>query len=619
MKTPLQTLISESFGDYRSEWRADLFSTLFIKPPYFDELEAPRPTFLEGGRGTGKTTALKSLRFDATALRRKTAQDGTLIPYLGVYLRINKNRAAAFHTSKSSEQDWDQLFAHYLNLSVCLELTRLMTWLSLNESRRQPSEVDLARLHRVLLIQPATNLETLSSNIKRALDEMETYVNNIGRQPRPQLSMAEAPIRAFTDTIQEGDERPIYCCIDEYENLSNRQQEIVNTYIKHSDHRLYFKVGVRRFGLRSRRTMNNDDLLVTPDDYGQVDIAGSDFEAFAVEVANLRLGRAASVNSDIPREIGDLLPGLSRKEEAKLLGAARIAKKVVQELAELPDVPETLMAKVRDLGPEAYFIRYWQEGQKTNLLAAAQDILNSNVSLESRLNNYGYASLFWISRGHKGALIRKYYCGLDTFISISSGNIRYFLDLLHESARQAAGATYKGVVEIDPRDQTMAARIVAKRRLDQLDGLSVKSMIVKRMVLAIGRVFFEYARTPEGHTPEQSSFVLGGTEASIAEVTTLLHDGVSNLAFEVFPRTKPTSPAETKEEDEYRIHPIYCPYFEFSHRKKRRATFAAESLLKINSSPRDAIRELLAGRAELSDDDPIQLEIFSAFYSGGTK
>src|SRR6266850_7897675 len=118
------------FSDYRGEWSAALFGDLFIAPPYFAKLEIASPCFLVGGRGTGKTTALRSLRFDASAARLRS--DGlpvTSIPYFGIYIRTNKNRIRAFQGSALGDDTWNKAFAHYFNLVCAVEFCRLADWL----------------------------------------------------------------------------------------------------------------------------------------------------------------------------------------------------------------------------------------------------------------------------------------------------------------------------------------------------------------------------------------------------------------------------------------------------------------------------------------------------------
>lgn len=69
MSTPPSTLspeeqLSQLFGSYKAEWLKEQLYELFSEPEYFPELKTPRPCVLVGGRGTGKTTVLKSLSYE---------------------------------------------------------------------------------------------------------------------------------------------------------------------------------------------------------------------------------------------------------------------------------------------------------------------------------------------------------------------------------------------------------------------------------------------------------------------------------------------------------------------------------------------------------------------------
>ncbi len=115
-------ILASLFGDYRAEWPHELFGSLFIRPAYLDTLVAKRPCLLIGGRGTGKTTTLKSLRFDAAVAQLPAGRHASELAYLGIYVRINKNRVRAFSGDELSAKEWNQSFAHYFNLLACLEL-----------------------------------------------------------------------------------------------------------------------------------------------------------------------------------------------------------------------------------------------------------------------------------------------------------------------------------------------------------------------------------------------------------------------------------------------------------------------------------------------------------------
>ena len=81
--------IEEIFSGFREEWGTDDFQGQFVEPPYYGEFTDSRPMFLVGGRGTGKTIALRSLHFTNPAGPKHHG-------LLGIYVRAFKNRVRAF-------------------------------------------------------------------------------------------------------------------------------------------------------------------------------------------------------------------------------------------------------------------------------------------------------------------------------------------------------------------------------------------------------------------------------------------------------------------------------------------------------------------------------------------
>ncbi len=615
--------ISDFFSDYRAEWPAQDFGSLFVRPPYFEKLEALRPCLLIGGRGTGKTTALKSLRFNATAVDtgadRGNGSDRK--PYLGIYLRMNKNRVRAFVSNEIPNDLVDRSFAHYFNILVGQELCRLCLWLE-GESHAFLSAPAIARIATSFGVDvKPSSVEELLNALETSLVQLELWVNNGGRGTSPNFSMAEAAIRHFVEAIEatgvlQG--RQIFCCIDEYENLSETQQALINTYLKHSEPPLSYKIGIRKGGLKTRRTIDHHDQISTPDDYAEIDIRNESFDKFAVQVIEHRLNRAREAQIQVG-SVNSFLPEMPFEQEAIALGCARIVEEVLDELRAHDS---SLIEWASDIPvSKLYFLSYWSESGNGSIAELARDWRTRPGHWETRFANYSYASLFWLSRGRKGARIRKYYAGVDTFTQLASGNIRYFLELvdgaISEQIKEQSEFTKIEGFSISPRSQTLAARMVAKRRLDQLEGLSERGIELKRLVLAIGKVFFELARDPAGRAPEQNSFVLSGGGEDREQVVQLLADGVSHLALEADPRTKLTSSSEMRDE-EYRLHPIFCPFFEYSHRRKRRITIDPEDILKLRTEPSRAIASMTGHKREQLPlkDLPEQLAMFGDFFEG---
>ena len=120
MTESLHQILDDCFYSHRAEHLEESLAELFVRPPFLSRIETRQPCFVFGGRGSGKTTALRWLRFDAS--------DGDR-PFLGIYLKITKNQALAFQ-SVNNEERVRASFTHYLNLLVCDELCELWKWLS---------------------------------------------------------------------------------------------------------------------------------------------------------------------------------------------------------------------------------------------------------------------------------------------------------------------------------------------------------------------------------------------------------------------------------------------------------------------------------------------------------
>ena len=600
-----QEVLEQCFFDYRAENLYKVFGEIFVKPPFFDDLIGARPCFLIGGRGTGKTTALKSLRFGAVP------NDPT--PHLGIYIRINKNQVHCFQ-SDLHEPILKKAFAHYFNLLVAQESSRLLQWLSDTQGAELPGH-DLGRVCESLGLSRTESLGEFEEAITHAILTLELFVNNVdaSHETPPLFSAPESPVRAIAQLVSRVDiaNRPLLCCIDEYENLLEYQQAAINTYIKHSEIPLSYKVGMKFGGLKTADTLTTGDPLLTPADYKVIDISKSVQDNFFEQILARRMHLARQASIGIPEHFDDFLIPLSRLEEAEKLGAKKVAASVREDLNADPaarvwasDIPDGNLI----------LIKYRARVEDVDVVAMAKRFMNNADAWQNVINNHGFASLFWLSQGRKGVRRRKYYCGMSTILNIARGNIRFFLELVGDSVKAAQPFQLSDPIVVQPEQQSDAARAVATRQLEQLDSLGERGSELKRLVLGVGKVFFERTRQPEGRLPEPTSFVLSGPPGDVLLIQRQLEQGIANLVFVSNPRTKATTDIEIRD-DEYSLHPILAPFFEISYRKKRRITLGATALARLQDYPKIAIEQLLSNVCQTpSDDLPEQLVMFSSLY-----
>lgn len=625
----LREQITILFGGYRAEWLGSMVFDLFTAPEYLPELITARPCFLFGGRGTGKTTVLRGLSYEGQMALLPS--DPSSWGYYGFYYRVNTNRVRAFEGPELEVHEWTRAFAHYVNLTLTEEVVRFLLWLLDHTSAPPTLPVqDLAYLADAMHIESAPDLETLASELKRSRVRFEAFINNVADGQPPPMSMLGQPLDLISQALLDQPffrGKNFFFLIDEYENLSDYQQQVLNTLIKHAGTTYTFKVGVKDLGFRRRTTLNSDEQLISPADYERIDITarlqGKEFSEFARDVCNDRLGRVT--HRDLATKgVIDLLPGPTEREEASLLGIEGHVRDIRMELRRTAS--DEQLQGFDTLTPlEAYLVGFWSRSQKRGTVDVLQEALSDRKAWRDRLANYQHAMLFTLRRRRRG--LHKFYAGWDTFTHLADGNIRYLLQLVYEALLRGVDAEASLQETVSYEDQTRAAQEVGRKNLTELEGLAVNGAQVTRLVLGLGRIFQVMARQAEGHAPEVNQFTLADSpvtldddaalpDGELASVLEVLRTAVMHLALVRSAANKlPGSSGDTKEFD-YSLHPIFAAFFEFSHRRKRRMVLHASDIVGIIQQPRAAIEMILSRSHRDPDEDlPEQLALFSPYFN----
>ena len=615
----LHTLLYQLFGSTRAEWLGEQLYNLFAEPGYFPELQTNRPCFLVGGRGTGKTTALKGLSYEGQAAL-KPSLDPREWSFFGLYHRVDTNRVTAFSGDELTSDRWSRLFGHYLNLTFTLSVITFIEWFeNKTDTEIALRDEELELVARSLGIRESVpDIRALGHRVRMALVEFEASVNNVADEVPRSPSMLGAPIDQLIGAIRklpEFEGKVFFLLIDEYENYLEYQQRLVNTLVKHAGSAYSLKVGVRQLGWKVRTTQNADEQLMYPADYALIEVEdrleGDSFNTFATQVCQERLNLLAKRLGTDSIAVSDLLPGLSEEDEALLLGVTPEVETIRRELSsahepldELEHMPEL----------QAYLLLFWSRSQGSNLVSEIRDLRKNPSEWNTRYQNYKHALLYTIRRGRRG--IRKYYCGWDTFLLMSSSNIRYALELVYESLKQSLDEQDQelGPVRLDL--QSAAAQSVGARALKELEGVSIYGSQLTKMVLGLGRVFSVMASHAEGHAPEVNQFYLDpGSGDPTSRQEGLLGAAVMHLALVRNSGTKLIEDAATQDYD-YWLHPVFAPFFVYSYRRKRKMRLDIELLEGLVDRPRATIRHILSKTSRSIEDElPEQLQLFEGYYA----
>ncbi|MGF0308902.1 hypothetical protein [Rhodococcus sp. IEGM1428] len=621
----LQKELSLAFGQVRTEHLAseELFE-IFSTPVYWSQLVGKRPCMLIGGRGTGKTTTLRGLAYEGQS--KLVGSDINEWTAVGAYWRFESNVVTAFRGRRVSEETWTHIFSHYVNLQLVLKLFEFVKWFENNSGPINFPDGDALALTSISLnIDGPQNLESLRKRVGYELAKLEAGLNSISRAlGQLSLSSLGKPVEYLVKALRQDvrlDGFTFTFCLDEFENLQPYQQRVINTLIKHvGDGGYTFKIGTRNVSERERTTLAENQPLHDPADYTTIDIVDhlkeQSFASFAEKVCDGRLSRLP-VGFRPEVSITHLLPELLEEQEAILLGGEWqrevVRNRLVQQKA--PDSQLEHFDSMRLVS--ACMIGYWAEAQNSREIDVLDDAIRDPRKWMTRTRNHSYSLLFTLRKGKRGT--RKYYSGWSTFAQISDGNIRYVLRLVYEALLIHVSGGHSLDKAVAAGDQTAAASRVGQMALRELEGLSERGAQLVRLNLGLGRIFQVMAAEPQGHAPEVNQFRISyNSDTDMDEVRSVLSAAVMHGALISFAGDKNArSSGETKDVD-FQMHPIFSPYFEFSHRRKRRMTLGSGDFLSLTSkNSRRTIQKVLSRRVPVVDSAlPEQLSIYDGFFNG---
>ncbi|MCK6144955.1 ORC-CDC6 family AAA ATPase [Prevotella intermedia] len=600
--------LDELFGSYKAEWLNEKIFHFFAAPSYFTSLKDKRPCVLMGGRGTGKTTVLRGLSYKGQyALNQNDIDHFDENNYIGIYFRCDTNHVHAFKGKGIDDEKWMKIFAHYFNLILTSEILEFIVW----HKEHKPDDEILSE-HACCLIATSLHLgddirsySRLMEVLEKAMYKFQADINNIADCNMPKLSLAGDPIKIVTEQarkLRQFHDKTFYLLIDEYENLLDSQQQIVNTLLKHIPQSYTIKIGVREMGWRVKYTMSPQESVIDPADYVLfnivdefTDVTPDKFESFARDVCQLRI-KDLFEEDGVDFDIEQALSNLPYEEEAIKLG--------VEQTKLYKNILEYEKKSGVDLGVSPlykFFLSYWSGSHDLILNEEIADYLNNTKVWNTRYENYKYSLLFKIRTGRGSSGIQKYYTGWSTFVKLANGNIRYLMELVYRSyyLYLLEGGDITKPVSTDI--QTKAARNVGWKNLTELEGTWSNGAQLTRMVQTLGTIFSKLAKHGDNSAPETVQFEIEGERSPRTEE--LLQAGIMNLAFVRMPANKQSGRGSVKE-FMYSLHPIFAPYFIYSFRRKRKMALSDAEFLLCVDNPKNAVKDILNKRnVKIEEDD----------------
>ena len=587
---PFRRVRTEYFENF------SLIARSFAEPEKarYDRIIDLKPTLIEGGRGSGKTMILKSMEATVSVYRsgELTFKDAQL-SYFGVYCRLTRG---------SFSSDGELIFNHmHPNMATHLFMNELILQLvhalieELQECSRQGILIisqDEERLivRNMLKYMRPTDSQNQIVNFQELIEfiikEKCIISEYIQRKTIFNENVTYAGVFLDKDALREIccntlqiipdlTNSTIYFMLDEYENLQQFQKIVVNTLIKWSGSNYFtIKIATKKTGFQNPDTLEQQ-ILEESHDYSFIDmdydLSNPDYKILLVKICEHTLKNEAFKVVDIQK----LLESRSKYDDFK------------------PEDIEQLIAKnVKD--------RFGKEWGK----------LDKDTRL-NYLQRFGTAAIYCLCMENKE---KKQFAGFDDFVLLSSGTIRYFLELCGMSYYYAAqdGINVKDGVQIKKEYQTQAAHSLSSYYLDTIRRNIVHhGPRVYQLVLDIGDIFrqklINHWSEPEAARVSIIDPELFDT-SNMSDVKQVMLIAEMNNVFQVpigMGGIRPKHYTDVQPR-EYLLNRIYAPVLQYSPRCRWRTNFKCQDLKGLLDSKQRKdvksrlIKELSGLQAEIN-------------------
>ncbi|GFD93122.1 hypothetical protein KUL156_43100 [Alteromonas sp. KUL156] len=249
------------------------------------------PMIILGSKGSGKTHIMKHFSFTMQKIRHNedvlsgVINDG----YIGTYLRCSGLNAYKFKDRGESEKTWETYFSYYLelwlgqlilnNINNLLESTKL----NINESEIVREILNL--FNTQVPIKDITKISDLISYLSSLQKNIDYAINNRAFTQKSISESIEVLLNSGTlifgipkilaSLISEFNELKFLYLLDEYENFTDSQQKYFNTLIRERENPTCFKIGAKRYGIRTKSTLSAGEDIKLDSEYEELDIDSS--------------------------------------------------------------------------------------------------------------------------------------------------------------------------------------------------------------------------------------------------------------------------------------------------------------------------------------------------------
>lgn len=635
--------LSEIFAKNRAEELPDDVWKMFVHPRNQTKIDLrkwSKSTIIEGGRGSGKTMFLKYHCHPTIFSRNKDEIINEDFEFIGIHWRPD-----TFFTQNITKtllgSAWESSFNSFTTLSILIDFSKLINNIANSKYNDAEFKNEIKKFNLPKPIAQALSLD--EKPIIDCLDDFEdiqfdlcNWINMSPGTIQPVnidlKNTLKILIRRLSTKFELLENTTFNIFIDEFENLTVDQQEVVNTWMKHGDKNILFSIAHKKHATVSRKT-KSQERIVERNDFRIVDLDQTyteDFENLAAEVFILKWAQDNEIKelndladicsepkylntrknenylSNIKKFVRLKLPSMSLLEISEGILNDKVLNNKLRNLIEsglkLNKCNIPIDSFIDEKFPSATIINGALVNRKTSKI-------NPNIVLNNfEKHKKGERSLYdnWIPNNLKGVILYLYkttsnktcpiYAGFDQFVLMSKGNLRHFLELCHQAIVRGEDELKNfGADSVIPIEtQAKSTKFTSKLELDKISDLGSHGKHLRRIARRLG-ILFSYSQARKAQSePEVNHFSIPISERTSLDekTTTLLNECLMWSVLYEDESTKVKS-ATGIEEYDYILHPVLSSHFGISPSKRRKLNLSIEDIRIIFTEPDDNFSKIL--------------------------
>lgn len=229
--------------------------------------------FILGGKGTGKTHLLRYYSYNVTRLRNPNKKGIDIVKdskFLAVFQRAAGVDSIRFEVSSGIDINWQQLFGVYLELRLSESVIDALCDIKntsgdeffddisfINEIRKNVTNKKIEDINTI------DELKNWLVSQRKVIDDAVNEAAFTGqvdlKPPFPIGKLCLTISTAINVWHPELTDVTVFYLIDEIENFSSKQQEVVNTLIRYGESKAIFRVTGRKYAIKTYATLANGE------------------------------------------------------------------------------------------------------------------------------------------------------------------------------------------------------------------------------------------------------------------------------------------------------------------------------------------------------------------------